>query len=59
MTIIDGLEIVRTSPPFLQCVEREFGGLNPETGCPIENFRRDRQIEMNFPFFYEIVNRSL
>jgi len=46
--VINGLKIVTKSPSFQQCVERESGGLKPRTGCPIKNFRNDRQIEMIF-----------
>lgn len=44
--LIYGLKIVITSPSFPQCVERESRGLKTQTGCPIENFGHDRQIEM-------------
>ena len=44
----NGLKIVTTSPSFPQCVERESRRLKTKTGCPIENFGHDRQIEMIF-----------
>jgi hypothetical protein len=46
--LINNLKIVTTSPSFPQCVERESRGLKTQTGCPIENFGHDRNIEMIF-----------
>jgi hypothetical protein len=44
--LINGLKIVPASPSFPQGVERESSGLRTQTGCPIENFGHDRQIEI-------------